>query len=257
MVDGVDRPHVRSVQRVFAVITAFGPERPRMTLSEVARATGLDRATARRLLLTLEGLGYVRLNDRREFMLTPRILELGYAYLSSATVVDVAKPHLQQLASTLSETASLTVLDDDQVVYVALAPGPHATAVRINVGTRFPANATSMGRVLLAGLSAQELGAYLERTELAAPTSHTIASPDALREHLALVRERGWDLADGELDGGLRGVAVPVPDRAGRTVAAVNVSVHAGRSTAEELQERHLPALHRCAQAIAEDLAHS
>ncbi|MQA07348.1 MAG: helix-turn-helix domain-containing protein [Pseudonocardiaceae bacterium] len=250
-------PHfVQSVARALAVLRAFSAERPSLTLSEASRATGLDRATVRRLLLTLSDLGYVRSNGRA-FHLTPRTLELGYAYLSSLSLPDIARPHLQRLAGTLNETAALTVLDGDDIVYLALVPSSRLTAVNISIGTRFKAYATSMGRVLLAGLPAAELNAYLDRIDLQPKTERTLRTPEQLRAELDEVRARGWALVDRELEDGLRGAAVPVRSRGGAVIAAVNVSVHADRTTPDFVEREYLPEILRTVQLIEADLAGS
>ncbi|HEY0359089.1 MAG TPA: IclR family transcriptional regulator C-terminal domain-containing protein, partial [Mycobacteriales bacterium] len=217
---------VQSLERGLAVIRAFDATAPELTLSDVARATGLTRAAARRFLLTLLDLGYVR-TDGRLFSLTPRVLELGYSYLSSISLTEVAEPHLERLVAEVHESSSVSVLDGDDVVYVARIPTSRIMAVSINVGTRFPAYATSMGRVLLAGLPDDELEAYLSRTELRRLTPKTITSPKALAAELARVRAQGWSLVDQELEEGLRAIAAPIRDRSGRVVASANVSAHA------------------------------
>src|SRR3954465_6633270 len=174
---------VQSLERGLAVIRAFDAEHPELTLSDVARATGLTRAAARRFLLTLTDLGYVR-SDGRLFMLTARVLELGYAYLSALSLPEVAEPHLEALVAEVRESSSLSVLDGDDIVYVARVPTSRIMRVAINVGTRFPAYATSMGRVQLAGLPEAELDAYLERAELRRLTPHTLSEAGALRAEL-------------------------------------------------------------------------
>jgi IclR family transcriptional regulator, pca regulon regulatory protein len=247
-------PHfVQSVARALAVLRSFSGERPKQSLSDVARETGLDRATARRLLLTLADLGYVA-GDGRLFELTPRILELGYAYLSGMSLPEIAQPHLQRLASELNETAALAVLDSDDIVYVALVPSARLAAVKIKIGTRFDAYATSMGRVLLAGLPPSELDQYLDRLHLTTRTERTVRTVEQLRDEIDKVREQGWALVDSELEEGLRGAAAPVRDRAGRTIAAANVSVHAGRTTPELVERDHVPAILRTARLIEADL---
>ena len=165
---------VQSLERGLAVIRAFGPEDPELTLSDVARRTGLTRAAARRFLLTLADLGYVR-SDGRLFALTPRVLELGYAYLSSLSLPEVAEPHLERLAAEVRESSSVSVLDGDEIVYVGRVPTSRIMRVAINVGTRFPAYATSMGRVLLAALEPEALDAYLARAEIRPLTARAIA----------------------------------------------------------------------------------
>src|ERR1700735_276738 len=167
---------VQSLDRGLAVIRAFGPDRERLSLSEVARATNLTRAAARRFLLTLVSLGYVRSNGR-EFSLRPRVLELGYAYLSGLALPDVAAPHLEELVARLRESSSISVLDGHHVVYVVRVPTKRIMTVAISVGTRFPAYATSMGRVLLAAMSADELDQYLADVCLKALTGRTVTDP--------------------------------------------------------------------------------
>lgn len=245
--------YVQSLARGLAVIRAFGAERPRMSLSEIARATDLTRASARRFLLTLEAEGYVR-SDGREFALTPRVLELGFSYLSAQSLPEVAMPHLETLSRAVSESASASVLDGSDIVYVARVPTRRIMSVAITVGTRFPAAATSMGRVLLAGLPDDAIDTTLAGVELRRYTDRTITEPGALRAEIARVREQGWSLVDGELEVGLRSLAVPV--RRGRlTVAAINVALSgAGRDAASEVA-RLLPHLEAAATAIAADLA--
>ena len=244
---------VQSLERGLAVIRAFDAEHPELTLSDVARATGLTRAAARRFLLTLCDLGYVR-SDGRLFALTARVLELGYAYLSALSLPEVAEPHLEALVAQVRESSSMSVLDGDDIVYVARVPTSRIMRVAINVGTRFPAYATSMGRVQLAGLSDDELTAYLERVDLRRLTAHTLATAAELRGELARIRAQGWALVDQELEEGLRSVAVPIRDRNGAVVAAVNVSAHASRATKDIVRKTLLPPLLETASAIEAEL---
>jgi IclR family pca regulon transcriptional regulator len=244
---------VQSLERGLAVIRAFDADHTELTLSEVAAATGVTRAAARRFLLTLAELGYVR-SDGRFFSLTARVLELGYAYLSSLSLPEVAEPHLEHLVAEVNESSSLSVLDGDDVVYVARVPTSRIMTVAINVGTRFPAYATSMGRVLLAGLPADELDAYLRRVRLARLTPRTVESISALRAELARVRGQGWSLVNQELEEGLRAVAAPIRDRDGRVVAAMNVSAHASRTSLEVMRRNLLPSLLRAAAGVEADL---
>src|SRR5215831_17527536 len=181
---------VQSLDRGLAVIRAFGPERERLSLSEVARATGLTRAAARRFLLTLVKLGYVR-SDGREFSLRPKVLELGYAYLSGLALPEVAMPHLEELSAKVRESSSISVLDGHNIVYVARVATKRIMTVAISVGTRFPAYAASMGRVLLAGLSPEELDQYLAEATFEAFTELTVTDPDRLREIIGEVRRQG------------------------------------------------------------------
>jgi IclR family pca regulon transcriptional regulator len=244
---------VQSLERGLSVIRAFGEDRPELTLSEVAAQTDLTRAAARRFLLTLCDLGYVRADGRR-FALTPRVLELGYAYLSSLSLPELAEPHLERLAAEVRESSSVSVLDGDDIVYVARVPTSRIMRVAINVGTRFPAHATSMGRVQLAALTDAELDAYLDRVELRPLTANTLIDPAKLRAELARTRAQGWALVDQELEEGLRSVAAPIRDRTGRVVAAVNVSAHASRASKDAVRRVLLPPLLATAERIEADL---
>ncbi|UBU14475.1 IclR family transcriptional regulator domain-containing protein [Nonomuraea gerenzanensis] len=246
--------HVQSLARGLAVIRAFSAAEPELTLSQVARATGLSRAAARRFLITLHDLGYVR-NDGRLFSLAPRVLELGYAYLSSLSLPEVADPHLERLAAEVRESASVAVLDGEDVVYVARVATARIMRVSISIGTRFPAYCTSMGRVLLAGLSPEALESYLSRAGLRPLTDRTIVLPADLRAELDEVRARGWAMVDQELEEGLRSIAAPIRDRTGRTVAAVNVSTHATRTSLRQAERDLLPPLLATAGRIEADLA--
>jgi IclR family pca regulon transcriptional regulator len=250
---GGNADFVQSLERGLAVIRAFDADHPELTLSEVARATGLTRAAARRFLHTLVDLGYVRSNGRL-FALRPRILELGYAYLSSLGLSEVATPHLEALVATVHESSSVSVLDGDEVVYVARVPTRRIMTVVISVGTRFPAFATSMGRVLLAGQSDEWLDGYLTSAQLPPLTRHTITDPARLRAELVRVREQGWALVDEELEEGLRAVAAPIRDPRGKVIAAVNVSAPTRRGGPETLRDELLPPLLQAAQQIEEDL---
>jgi IclR family transcriptional regulator, pca regulon regulatory protein len=243
---------VQSLQRGLAVIRAFDADHPKLTLSEVAATTGVTRAAARRFLLTLTELGYVRADGRR-FSLTARVLELGYAYLSSLTLPEVAEPHLEALVAEVNESTSVSVLDGSDIVYVARVPVSRIMTVAISVGTRFPAYATSMGRVLLAGLPAPELEEYLSGLNPQSLTSRTINSIAALRAELERVRAQGWALVNQELEEGLRAVAAPIRDPDGNVVAALNISAHASR-TLESMRRDLLPPLLAAAARIEADL---
>ncbi|MBO3741171.1 IclR family transcriptional regulator domain-containing protein [Actinoplanes flavus] len=245
--------YVQSLERGLAVIRAFDSRNPELTLSDVARACGLTRAAARRFLLTLTDLGYVR-TDGRLFSLAPRVLELGYSYLSSLSLPEVAEPHLERLVAEVRESSSMSVLDGDDIVYVARVPTSRIMRVAINVGTRFPAYATSMGRVMLAALPEPELDAYLDRAKLERLTDRTIHTPDALRAELRQVHLQGHSIVDQELEEGLRAIAAPIRDRTGAATGAVNISVHAARATVDEIRERLLPPLLAATAAIEADL---
>ncbi|MGH9249970.1 MAG: IclR family transcriptional regulator [Acidimicrobiales bacterium] len=244
---------VKSLERGLAVIRAFDAEHTALTLSEVARSTGLTRAAARRFLLTLVELGYMR-TDGRLFALRPRILELGYAYLSSLSLPEVAQPHMETLVAQVHESCSVSVLDGDEVVYVARVPTKRIMAVAISVGTRFPAHATSMGRVLLAHQPDAWLDQYLATTELRPFTRRTVTDPEKLRGILTRVRAQGYALVDQELEEGLRSLAVPIRNGTGLPVAAMNVSAHASRGTSESIRRELLPPLREAARRIEDDL---
>lgn len=215
---------VQSLARGLDVIRAFDAEHHSMTLTDVAKRTGLSRATARRFLLTLAELGYVR-TDGKHFELTAQVLQLGYAFLSGHTLAELIEPVLEELSSLLNESASASVLDGADVVYIARVHTRRIMRVGITVGSRFPAYATSMGRVLLADLGGAELDAALAERPLEPLTPNTITDPAALRRELAAVRERGWCLVDQELEVGLRSIAVPVRSPDGTVAAALNVSM--------------------------------
>jgi len=249
--------YVQSLARGLAVIRAFGAATPRLTLSEVARATELTRASARRFLLTLESEGYVRVRDG-VFELTSRVLELGFSYLSAQSLPEVAQPHLEALSREVGESTSASVLDESvpgayDIVYIARVPTRRIMSVAITIGTRFPAYATSMGRVLLAALTAVERETFLEGFGGEAFTSRTITTSAGLRAELERVAAQGWSLVDGELENGLRALAVPIT-RAGSVVAAINVSMPASDEPAGDQALRLLPAMQSAAEAISRDL---
>lgn len=244
--------YVQSLARGLAVIRCFDSERPQMTLSEVARETGLTRATARRFLLTLVEIGYVR-TDGRQFALTARVLELGYSYLSGLSLPELAQPHLEALSAELHESTSASVMDGHDVVYVARVPTRRIMSVGINLGTRFPAYATSMGRVLLAGLDATSLDEYLATAEFEPLTASTVHEPEALRRIIAQAARDGYASVSEELEVGLRSIAVPVHNRDGRVIAAINVSTQA--SGTADVVAAYEPSLTRAAAAIERDIA--
>ncbi len=245
---------IEALARGLEVIRAFGPNRPTMTLSEVAAATSLARPTARRMLLTLEELGYVRSVQGR-FALTPRVLELGMAYIGSTSIWDIARPHMEQLVEHTHESSSIAQLDGSDIVYVARVAVPKIITIAVTIGTRFPALQTSLGKVLLAELAPDEL-----EHVLAQPSHSGIAPlwrPDARERDRALceVRTRGWAFTDEHLAYGIRSIAAPLRDGSHRVVAALNVSVHAAETSIETLTERYLPLLLQTAAAISADWA--
>lgn len=242
-----------SLARGLTVLAAFGEGRDALTLTEVARATGLARATARRALITLEHLGYVTVRDRAHH-LTPRVLALGYPPLSVATLPQIAQPHLTALTGQVRDSASLAVLVGDDIQYTGRVATRRIMNVNITVGTRFPAHATSMGRVLLAAQPAPERESSLARTPPHALTPYTVTGRDELRAALERVRADGYALVDEELEVGLRSVAVPVHDRRGTVVAAVNVAMHSSSRTPAECITDVLPLLRAAAGRVEADL---
>jgi IclR family pca regulon transcriptional regulator len=245
--------YVQSLDRGLAVIRALNSAAAQ-TLSEVARETGLTRASARRFLLTLEQLGYVRQADGR-FSLTPLVLEFGNAYLSSLTLPDVAGPHLSHLVELVHESSSVSILEGHEVVYVARVPARRIMSVTISVGTRFPAHETSMGRVLLAGLPDAERAELLADTRFEPRTPKTITSAAVLATELERVAKQGYALVDQELELGLRSIAVPIRGPSREVIAALNLSVPAAALTPADMRRRLLVPLQDTAAAISQDLA--
>lgn len=246
-----DRDYVGALASGLDVLQAFDAEHRRMTLSEVATCTKMDRAKARRLLLTLHALGFVK-RSARQFELTPRVLQLGYAYQASNQYRIVIQQQLEAITEELGESSSLAVLDADDVVYVVRSAARHRLmAITLSVGTRLPAAYTSMGRVLLAQLSEVEVSAFLERVELEVFTAFSITSPAALKQEIDRVRENGYSIVDQELDSGLRSVAVPVFSGTGELVGAINISTNAARVDMETLKGVYLRRLQEAAAGVA------
>lgn len=245
--------HVQSLERGLAVISAFTRERPELTLSDAARAIGVSRSTARRSLLTLQYLGYVGQVDGR-FHLLPRVLDLGYAFLSSLGLPEIAQPHLEALTADLHEASSVAVLDGSDIVYVNRVSTERIMRIAINVGTRFPAHATSMGRVILAARSDAFISDFLDRAPLKAFNPNTVTDRDKFVEILADVRSAGYSLVDQELERGLRSVAVPIRGRHGDVIAAANVSLYVISGSPQEIKRRVLTRLRLAADAIERDL---
>jgi IclR family pca regulon transcriptional regulator len=251
---GRDADYVRSIERGLAVIAALGQPGGGLTVAEVARAIGVTRASARRTLLTLEELGYLRCDDRR-FTLTPKLLDVGHGYRAGLALPDVARPHLQQLMEATDEFCSVSVLDGDETLCVARAAPARIMSVAMPVGSRLPAYATCVGRVLLAALDADALDGYLGRVELRPLTPATLIGAPSLRRELDRVRRQRFAIVDQELERGLRSAATPIRDTGGRVVAAANVGALAGRVTVDTLRRRLLPPLRATAESIERDLA--
>ncbi len=241
--------YVQSFARGLEVIRSFSAQSPRQTLSEVAARSGLSRAGARRILLTLQTLGYV-VSDGKHFSLTARILDLGFAYLSSMPIWNLAEPVMEGLAAQVHESCSAAVLEGTDIVYVLRVSTHKIMSITLGVGSRLPAYCTSMGRVLLAGLPEDEALACLQASKREALTRHTVTDIDALRLKIAQARKQGWCLVNQELEEGLVSMAAPIVDAAGRTVAALNISGQANRTSARAMQDNMLPALLTASQAV-------
>jgi IclR family pca regulon transcriptional regulator len=249
------RDFVQSLERGLAIIRVFGPHQPSMTVSEIAAELGLTRAAVRRFLLTLSELGYVRGQGNR-FELTPRVLELGYSYLSALSFPDIALPRLEQLVAETSEASEGSILDGGDIVYVVRVPGPAMMTISVNVGARRPAYATAMGRVLLAALPDDQLDVYLDTHVLEPILPATITDEKAFRSQLVEVRSRGFALVNQELEEGLVAIAAPVRDRTGRVTAAINLSTHVGRKSVDEMRAL-APKVQAAARDIEMELRHS
>ncbi len=251
---GAGPDFVEALARGLDVLACFDADHPSMSLTEVATAAGLARPTARRLLLTLEELGFVRTSGGA-FRLTPKVLTLGMAYVGSLGLWDIARPHLEALVARTGESSSMAQLDGADIVYVARVSVPKLIALRVDIGTRFPAAQTSQGKVLLAALSPDELAATLELPSRSGLPAYIGRSREQLCGELTEVRARGWALADEELAPGVRSVAVPVRDGAGVVRAAMNVTVHAAETTTDVLLGEHLPLLLRTAGEVSAEWA--
>ncbi|WP_074398246.1 MULTISPECIES: IclR family transcriptional regulator domain-containing protein [unclassified Halomonas] len=248
--DPDDRDFVTALASGLEVILAFDESHSRMTLSEVASRTGMNRAKARRFLLTLHALGYVR-KQQRYFELAPRVLQLGYAFLSANNYRSVIQQYLEDITQESGESSSLAVLDGDEVIYVARSAAPHRLmGITLSIGTRLPAAHTSMGRVLLAQLPETELDAFLSRLEVTRYTEKTVTDKDELKQCILEVRQQGYAIADQELDPGLRSLAVPAFDANGKLLGAINISTNAARIDLDTLLNNHLPLLQEKARLI-------
>ena len=247
---------VRALAKGLAVIEAFDARAPSMTLSDVAKKIGLSRGTARRLLLTLVDLGYAGFDGKR-FGLQPRALNLGFAYLHSQNLWQLGQPYMVQLVERVHESCSIAVLDRTEIVYVARVPtSVRIMSINLGIGTRLPAFATSMGRVLLAALPAEEVEQLLTHASpLAKYTPKSVVDPTALLREIDVVRRQGWALVDQELEMGLRSIAVPILSAGGRAVAALNIGTHASRWPIQKLTQEVLPLLKQTAGSISALLA--
>jgi IclR family pca regulon transcriptional regulator len=240
---------VLSLARGLIVIEAFDTHKEGLSIADISRKTGFSRAATRRLLLTLEMLDYVE-GKGRTFRLKTPVLKLGFSYLSSASLPAIAQPILENLTDILHESTSLSVLEGDEIVYLARSATKRVMSIGLSVGSRLPSYCTSMGRVMLAALSAEELSAYLDRVELKALTPKTITDKALLTDVIRQVRSDGYALVDEELELGLRSIAVPVSNARGNVIAGMNVGAHAGRASTAELIHRALPILRKGAASL-------
>lgn len=243
--------YVQSFARGLAVIKAFSAASPELTLSEVAAATGLTRAGARRILLTLQTLGYVA-HEGRAFRLTARTLDLGYAYLSTTPLWDLAEPIMEGLVRTVRESSSASVLDGTDIVYVARVPTTKIMTINLAIGSRLPAWCTSMGRVLLGGLADDELDRALKRSRVQPFTARTVTDLKELKRIVAADRAKGWSIVNQELEEGLCSVSAPIYDRGGGVIAALNVSGHTSRTTPTQMAREFVPHLKAAATQISD-----
>jgi IclR family pca regulon transcriptional regulator len=244
-----DKEFMTTLAKGLAVLGAFGRARPTMTLSEAAEVAALSRATARRVLRTLTELGYVE-QDGRAFALSPRILDFGFAYLSTQSWIDRVLPQMRELSERLGETCSGAILQDTEIVYVARIPARRIMSTALSVGSRLPAFHTALGRVLLGQLDDAEVWRRLKSLRIQAYTPYTITDLQALFDRVSADREQGFSIVDEELELGLRALAVPVADRTGQTVGAINLSTHSTRTTRNEMREGFLPELKRIAAQV-------
>lgn len=250
-----ERDYIQSLERGFAVLLAFDAECPSPTLAELASRTQLSRPAVRRILLTLQRLGYVD-NLGSRWSLTPRVLSIGQHYSESHALIEVAQPHLLRLAEQTQESASLASRDGTEVVYVARVPVRRIMSINVSVGTRVAIHATSMGRVLLAWAPESVVAQAVDATSLRAYTPQTITDPEQFRVELRKVRQQGWSIVEEELESGLLSASAPVRDHAGVVVAALASSTSSGRSNIAELQEEVVPLLLHTADQISADLGH-
>jgi IclR family pca regulon transcriptional regulator len=241
---------IQSLERGLVVINSFSKARPAQSLSEVAQLTGLTRATVRRVLLTLAELGYVHQNGRL-FSLTPKVLDLGYSFLSSFQVLELAQAPMERLVEEVKESSSLSILDGSEIVYVARVPTTRIMTISLALGSRLPAYPTSMGRVLLAGRPDSEIDEYIARTTLEPLTRYTTTDKDKFRAILLKTRDQGYALVDQELEEGVRSLAAPIHNGRGEVMAAMNVSCHATRAGMTRLREDFLPRLLATADEVS------
>ncbi|KAB2336707.1 helix-turn-helix domain-containing protein [Cytobacillus depressus] len=247
---------IQSLARGLSVIQAFSNEHPTLSVSEASKITNLSRPAIRRILLTLEKLGYVK-SKKGHFSLTARVLSLGYAYISSKNIWEIAHPHMKSLVDITGESTSISVLDGTEIVYVARIPTKRIMTITLGIGSRLPAYATSMGQVLLAHLSTLELEHYFSDVSLESFTRKTIVDKSDLIEKFNQIRESGWVLVEQQLEEGLSSIAAPIRNAEGKVIAAINISAHASRIRDKVKKERFIPLLLKTAEQISIDISKS
>lgn len=247
--------YVQAFARGLSVIRSFGPDSPSQTLSQVAEAIGLDRAGARRFLLTLENLGYVR-REGRSFHLTPRILELGYSYLSTLPLRTIAEPIVRELVQEVKESSSISVLDGSDIVYIVRVPVKKIMTITLSIGSRVPAYCTAMGRILLGGLPQKEMLLILKNSTITRYTRYTITSQAKIAKAIMADRAKGWSMCNQELEEGICSLAVPLTPGDGNVVAAMNITANLSRTTPSEMVSKFLPRLRKAAERINVSLRH-
>jgi IclR family pca regulon transcriptional regulator len=251
-----DPNFMTSLARGLLVITAFGQQQRAMTVAQLSIRTGLSRAAVRRCIYTLAGLGFASSEDGRHYALTPKVLSLGHAYLSSSPLATLAQPVLNRISERVQESSSAATLEGDEILYITRSKSDtHIMSVDLGVGSRLPAYCTSMGRVMLAALPPAQLDEWLAAARLVKRTAHTVSDAEGLRTVLAEVRANGYAIVDQELEVGLRSIAVPVFNREGRAVTALNISSHSSRMPIADMQSRLLPVLREAAQELQNLLA--
>jgi IclR family transcriptional regulator, pca regulon regulatory protein len=248
-----DKEFMATLAKGLAVLGAFGKQRPVMTLSQAARAVGLSRATARRILRTLTELGYVEQHGR-EFSLSSAILQLGFAYLATQAWIERATPLMRELSERFHETCSVAILQGCEIVYVARIPARRIMSATISVGSRLPAFHSSMGRIQLGFLDNAELWRRLKSIRIEPSTPSTITDLQALFDRVRDDHAQGFSIVDEELERGLRSIAVPIVDRNGQAVAGLSMSTHSTRTTRNEMREKFLPQLVALAAQISQSL---
>lgn len=245
-----DPSFMTSLARGLAVVRAFSDQRRSLTIAQISHKTGIPRAAVRRCLYTLKRLGYAD-SEANNFFLKPKILSLGYSYLSSTPLTVSAQPCLNGISRALNESCSLAVLDNEEVLYVARSATSRVMSIALNTGSRLPAYCTSLGRVLLASLPEEAIQRYFDTVKLRAYTERTVVSVARLREILSEVRVSGYSVVEEELEVGLRSIAVPVRGASGIVHAALNVGAQATRVSTRQMEEEFLPALLKGAQELS------